>query len=162
MHRIIHLTLAPTPAQLIVLQQTMEAVNAVRNQISALAWQCDLFTARALFEACAEDIGTERGLSLAMARRSIASVAAAYRVQRRTQQRFHALQSIPYDRQTLRIDAQEQSIILWTLEGWLRILFVTDAAFLDRWSFPKLVQLRESWALLLVVPGQGGDSLRRG
>ena len=159
MYRIIHLTLAPTPAQMIALQQTMETVNAARSAISALAWQTGMFTARALFEACAEEIGTERGLSLAMARRSIASVAAAYRVQHRAQQRYHPLQSIPYDRHTLRIDAHEQRVILWTLEGWLRIPFVTDAAFLDRWSFPKLMQLRDRWALLLVVPGQDGEAL---
>ena len=152
MHRIIHPSLQPTLAQIIALQQTMEAVNAARNEISAFAWQHGLFTAHALFEGGAEDIGTERGLSLAMARRSIASVAAGYRVQRQTQQRYHPHRSIPYDRHTLRIDAGEQSVILWTLIGWLRIPFVTDVAFLNGWSLPSLMLLRDRWAILLVVP----------
>jgi hypothetical protein len=162
MYQIIHLWLKPTAAQIITLQQTMEAVNTARNQISAVAWECGLFTTRALFEVCAEDIGTERGLSLTMARRCIANVAASYRVQRHTQQRFHPRMSIPYDRQTVRIDMHEQTVTIWTLIGWLRIPFVTDAALLDRWSLPSLMQLRERWVLLLVVPGQDGEALRRG
>jgi hypothetical protein len=153
MYRIMHLSLEPTPAQIIALQETMEAVNAARSEISAFAWQQGMFTARALFEACAEDIGLNEGLSLTMARRSIASVAASYRLQRRTQQRFHAHRSIPYDRHTLRIDVQEQSVVLWTLLGWLRILCVTETPFLKGWSHPVLMQLRGAWALLLVVPG---------
>jgi hypothetical protein len=152
MHRIMHLTLKPTPAQISALQQTMEAVNAARNQISALTWQRGMFTARALFEVGAEAIGLNEGLSLTMARRAIASVAAAYRVQRRTQRRYYPQSSIPYDHHTLRIDAEEQSIILWTLLGWLRILCVTDAPFLEGWSHPALMQLHDAWTLLLVVP----------
>jgi hypothetical protein len=86
-----------------------------------------------------------------MTHRCVASVAAAYREQRHTQQRFHLLQSIPYDRHTLRIDAQ--AMTLWTLIGWQSIAFVTDAPFLEGWSLPTLMQLRGTWALLLVVPG---------
>jgi hypothetical protein len=129
----------------------METDNAARNEISAVAWYTGTFSTRALAELCAEDVSTRLGLSLAMSHRCVASVAAAYRGQLSVQQRFHPLQSIPYDRHTLRIDAQV--VTLWTLIGWQSIAFVTDAVFLEGWSLPTLMQLRGAWALLLVVPG---------
>jgi hypothetical protein len=153
MHRTIHLWLQPTPAQTIALQQTIETVNTARNEISAVAYFTVTFSTRALYDLCAEDVSTRLGLSLAMTHRSIASVAAAYRGQRSVQQRFHPLTSIPYDRHTLRIDAQV--VTIWTLIGWQRVAFVTDALCLEDWSLPTLMQLRGAWALLLVVPGLG-------
>src|SRR6185295_19762917 len=88
MHRMIHLWLRPTPAQTVALQQTMETVNAARTEISAVAWYTGTFTTRALYELCGEEISTRLGLSFAMTRRCVASVAAAYRQQCRAQQRY--------------------------------------------------------------------------
>ena len=79
MHRMIHLWLQPTPAQTIALQQTIETVNAARNEISAVSWYTATFTLRVLSDLCAEDISVRLGLSLAMTHRCVASVAAVVR-----------------------------------------------------------------------------------
>jgi hypothetical protein len=153
MHRFIHLSLQPTPAQIVALQQTIETVNTARNEISAVAYFTSTFRLPELSDLCVQDVSTRLGLSLAMTHCCVASVVAAYRQQRHTQQRFRLCMSIPYDHHTLWIDPEAQTLILWTLIGWQRLPFVTDTAFLDGWSLPSLMHLRTTWALLLVVPG---------
>jgi putative transposase len=150
---VVHLHLRPTPIQSTALQQTLEAVNAARNLISAVAWYTGTFSVRALDELCRADVRERFSLSAAVAHRCVASVAAHYRHVPQIKHTFRPHASIPYDRHTLRIDPSAQIVALWTLIGQQTIPFVADGRLPDDWQRPTLTLVSGAWYLLVIVPG---------
>jgi hypothetical protein len=152
MHRVIHLQLRPAPAQVAMLQHTLEILNAARNLISSVAWHTETFAPQALAVLCTADVRSQFGLSAAMTVRCVASVAATYQHSRGVKHIFRPQTSVPYDRRTLRIDVDTQTVTIWTLLGWQTMPFATDTRLPESWRRPTLAAVSGAWYLLVIVP----------
>jgi putative transposase len=101
--RVVTCAAAPTPEQAAALKQTMQAVNAACNFVSAVAWEQRVFTAFALQPLVYQDLRQRFGLPSQLAIRAIAKVADAYKTSKETQAEFRPLGSITYDSRVLRL-----------------------------------------------------------
>jgi putative transposase len=130
--------LRPTPEQAIALRETLDRTNAVCNDLSARAWEARTFGQFALHKLAYADVRARSGLSAQVIARTIAKVADAYKLDKRTRRKFRPHGAIAYDNRILRWYASEVSI--WTVAGRERIPFVCG---------------EREWALL---PSQQGES----
>jgi putative transposase len=152
MHRVVHLQLRPAAAQAAALQHTLETLNAARNLISSVAWHTETFAPPALAVLCTADVRSQFGLSAAMTVRCVASVAATYQHGRSAKHLFRPHTSVPYDRRTLRIDVDAQTVTIWTLIGWQTMPFALDMRLPESWRRPTLAAVSGTWYLLVIVP----------
>ncbi|GIV81520.1 MAG: transposase [Anaerolineae bacterium] len=124
MKPIAQVKLQPTPEQAYQLRLTLETVNAAANFVSDYAWETKTFRQYDLHHACYYAVRERYELSAQMTVRLLAKVADAYKLDRKTQRRFHPHGSIAYDNRILAWKLAAQTVSIWTVEGRQTIPFV--------------------------------------
>jgi len=109
------LKLQPTPEQAYVLRRTLETANAACNFISRVAWDTRTFGKFALQQLCYQKVRETFGLSAQMTIRSIAKVADAYKLDRKTQRAYRPHGGIAYDDRILSFNLKRQTVSIWTV-----------------------------------------------
>ena len=123
MKLVVQVKLQPTPEQAASLTATMRCTNEACDWLSGRAWVAQVFRQFALHKLVYRDARAAfADLSSQMIVRSIAKVADAYKLDKKTMRRFRALGSIAYDARILSWKADAAS--LWTLSGRQTIPFV--------------------------------------
>src|SRR5215471_8902175 len=116
--------LLPTPQQADALRRTLEAANAACNYISQVAWESKTFRQFAIHKLTYLTARETFGLAAQLAVCSIAKVADAYKLDRKTQRTFQPLGAVPYDARILSYNLKGSEVSIWTLDGRLAIPFV--------------------------------------
>lgn len=124
MKLIAQVKLQPAPGQTELLRRTLEVANAAANYVSEIAWETKTFRQYDLHHACYYDVRTRYELSAQMTVRLLAKVADAYKLDRKTQRRFHPHGSIAYDNRILGWKLAAQTVSIWTVGGRQTIPFV--------------------------------------
>ena len=144
--------LRPTPEQAASLTATIRRANEACEWLSTKAWEAKVFRQFALHKlAYYECRAAFPDLSSQVVARSIAKVAAAYKLDRLTKRRFRPLGSIAYDARILSWKGDAAN--LWTLSGRQTIPFVCgdrQRALLDHERGESDLVLRDSEFYLLV------------
>lgn len=154
MKLIAQVRLYPTDEQATYLLQTLEAANAVGNQISAYAWEHKVFRQYDLHEALYHDLRASSGLSAQIIVRSNAKVADAYKLDKLTQRTFRPRAAIAYDDRILTWYTERQEVTIWSVGGRLRIPYKAGERQHELLKFRQgesdLVYRHEKWYLLAV------------
>src|ERR1700690_2855939 len=154
MKLIAQVRLYPTDEQAVYLLQTIEAANAVCNQISAYAWEHKVFRQYDLHQAIYHDLRASSGLSAQVVVRSIAKVADAYKLDKETQRTFRPRAAIAYDDRILTWYTERQEVTIWSVGGRLRIPYKAGERQHELLKFRQgesdLVYRHEKWYLLAV------------
>ncbi len=124
MKLIAQVKLLPTPEQAVYLLRTLETANAAANYVSEVAWETKTFRQYDLHHACYYTVRERYRLSAQMTVRVLAKVADAYKLDRRTQRRFHPHGSIAYDERILAWKLTAQTVSIWTVGRRLTIPFI--------------------------------------
>ncbi|GIV81360.1 MAG: transposase [Anaerolineae bacterium] len=124
MKLIAQVKLQPAPGQTELLRRTLEVANAAANYVSEVAWETKTFRQYDLHHACYYAVRERYELSAQMTVRLLAKVADAYKLDRKTQRRFHPHGSIAYDNRILAWKLAAQTVSIWTVEGRQTIPFV--------------------------------------
>src|SRR5690606_35250096 len=115
--------LLPTDEQATLLLQTMKVANAVCSAISEMAWQEKIFNKVKLHHQIYHPLRSTFELSSQMLVRSIAEVADAYALDKKTKRTFKPLGAIAYDARILTYKPNNV-VSLWCLGGRQKIDFV--------------------------------------
>jgi putative transposase len=129
--------LQPTSEQHHALLQTLEQANAACNQISEVAWQHRVFSQFKIHKLTYYDLRESSGLSAQMVVRCISKVADAYKLDRQTQRTFKPHGAIAYDDRILSWNIDKSQVSLWTIEGRLKIPFVTGQPQLELLQYQR-------------------------
>ena len=116
MRLVVNLKLLPTKSQALALEQTLERANAACNDISATAWQKQVFGQYWLHKQVYYKVKADFSLTAQMVVRCIAKVADAYKMDRKSRRTFRPRGSIAYDDRILRY-LTENRVSIWTVEG---------------------------------------------
>jgi putative transposase len=120
---VVQVKLQPTPAQAVSLTSTVRRTNEACDWLSGKAWDAQVFRQFALHKLVYREAReTFADLSSQMVVRSIAKVADAYKLDKKTKRRFRHLGSIAYDARILSWKGDTANI--WTLSGRQVIPFV--------------------------------------
>ena len=119
----VNLKLTPTDEQAKVLFQTLEACNALCNDLSRFAFETKTFGQFVLHKAKYYEIRTGSVLSSQMIVRCIAKVSDSYKVDRTTLHIFRKWSAQPYDDRIFSFKEGDQ-VSLWTVAGRMKIPFV--------------------------------------
>lgn len=117
-----NIKLNPTPEQYELLKRTLETSNQACNYISQLAWENKKFGQFELHKTTYYDVKSRFNLSAQMTVRSIAKVADAYKLDKKTQRIFKQHSAQPYDDRIFRMMASDL-VSIWTLNGRQKIPF---------------------------------------
>jgi putative transposase len=109
--------LNPTEDQRGMLYQTLTTANAACDRISAVAWEMQKFSRRAVHDATYYDVREEFGLSAQVAVRCIGKVVDAYKRFKGKQRKFKKLGAVPYDSRILTYNTAAQTVSIWTMGG---------------------------------------------
>ena len=148
MKLIAQVRLYPTDEQAAYLLQTLEAANAVCNQISVYAWEHRVFRQYDLHEALYHNLRASSGLSAQIIVRCNAKVAAAYKLDRVTRRAFRPRAAIAYDDRILTWYTERQEVTIWSIGGRLRIPYKAG----DRQH--ELLQFRQGESDLVYRKGE--------
>ncbi len=121
MKLIAQVRLYPTDEQAAYLLQTLEAANAVCNQISVYAWEHKVFRQYDLHKALYHDLRTSSRLSAQILVRCNAKVADAYKLDKKSQRAFRPHAAIAYDDRILTWYTERREVTIWSVGGRLRI-----------------------------------------
>lgn len=124
MKLIAQVKLQPEPGQTELLRRTLETANAAANDVSEVAWDTQTFRQYDLHHVCYYDVRARFELSAQMVVRTIAKVADAYKLDRKTRRTFHPHGSIAYDKRILAWKLAAQTVSIWTVGGRQTIPFV--------------------------------------
>lgn len=106
------------------LKRTLEACNAACNYISELAFEQKIFGQFALHKLAYADVRNRFKLSAQMTVRSLAKVADAYKVSKKTKVKFKTSAAQPFDIRIFRLMKNSDDVSITTLEGREKIPFV--------------------------------------
>jgi IS605 OrfB family transposase len=120
MKLVANLKLTPTDAQHEALLETLTTANRACNWLSGQAWETETFGQFALHKLAYEPCKATFGLSAQMVVRSIAKVADAYKLDRKTRRRFKRYAAQPYDDRIFRL-CSDTHLSIWTVHGRLTI-----------------------------------------
>jgi predicted transposase len=115
--------LLPTDQQAILLLQTTRVANAACGAISEVAWQEKIFNKAKLHHKVYYPLRSTFKLSSQILIRSIAKVADAYALDKKTKRNFKPLGAIAYDARILTY-RPNNVVSLWCLGGRQKIDFV--------------------------------------
>lgn len=116
--------LVVTEQQADALKRTMQAANAACDRISAWAWKNQTFGQYPLHKAQYAAQRAESGLTAQVVVRAIGKVAAAYKLDKRTQRTFQPTGAIAFDDRILNWYVEQEQVSIWTVDGRLRLPFV--------------------------------------
>lgn len=154
MKLIAQVRLYPTKEQAAFLLQTLEAANAVCNQISAYAWEHKVFRQYDLHQALYHALRASSGLSAQMMVRCNAKVSDAYKLDKATQRTFRSRAAIAYDDRILTWYTEHREVTIWSVGGRLRIPYKAGERQHELLKFRQgesdLVYRHEKWFLLAV------------
>ncbi|MDQ3912836.1 MAG: transposase [Actinomycetota bacterium] len=163
MKLIAQLKLLPTLEQSDALKWTLEAANSAANYISEAAWETETFGKFALQRRCYAEVRERFGLSAQVTVRALAKVGDAYKLDKRTKRIFKPLGSIAYDDRILSWNLHEFSVSIWSVEGRLRMWFVTGERQMEllktRMGETDIVYRRGEWYLLATCEVNNPDPL---
>lgn len=125
MKLIAQVKLQPTKEQHQTLLKTLETVNDAANYISGRAWETKIFRQYDLHHLLYYDLRSRFVLTAQIVVRVLAKVADTYKVSRNTEHAFNWHGSIVYDKRILSWKMADQLISISTIDGRLRIPFVT-------------------------------------
>lgn len=115
-----NLKLTPTETQADALLATLTTANRACTWLAGQAWDTKTFGQFALHRLTYERCKAQFGLSSQMVVRSIAKVADAYKLDRKTRRRFKRTAAQPYDDRIFRL-CSDTHLSLWTVHGRLTI-----------------------------------------
>ena len=121
MKLIAQVRLYPTKDQHAALKQTLETANAACDYISARAFDAQVFHRYGMQNLTYYDVRARFDLSAQMVIRCLAKVADAYKLDRKTQRRFHPHGAIAYDDRILSWYTDRTEVSIWTVNGRQRI-----------------------------------------
>jgi IS605 OrfB family transposase len=124
MKLIAQVKLQPHRLQRSALRRTLEEANAAANFVSETAWNNQSFKQFDLHHACYYAVREQFQLAAQVAVRTIAKVADAYKLDKKTQREFRPLGSIAYDERILRWYPEQRIVSIWTVKGREKISFV--------------------------------------
>lgn len=116
--------LQPKNDQFYALDRTLKTANQACNYASEVAWETKTFHQYDLHKVVYYDIRERFGLSAEMTIRTIAKVADAYKLDKKTQRTFNPIGGFPYDNRILSWNLDKSIISIWTVEGRLKIPFI--------------------------------------
>lgn len=122
MKLVAEIKLQPSEGQAEALLETLERCNDAANWLSALAWEKKTFSRYALQRLVYYELKSRFDLTAQAVVRTIAKVADAYKLDRKTKRTFSARGATAYDSRILRFKESEVSI--WTTAGRRHIPFV--------------------------------------
>lgn len=117
-----NIKLNPSPEQHEALKKTLKVSNRACNAISKIAWDNKQFGQYYLHKLVYYDIKTKFNLSAQVTVRSIAKVADAYKLDKKTQRIFKQYSAQPYDDRIFRMMSDDM-VSIWTLDGRQKIPF---------------------------------------
>lgn len=126
MKLVANLKLTPTDSQHEALLATLTTANRACNWLSGQAWETQAFGQFALHKLTYERCREQFGLAAQMTVRSIAKVADAYKLDRKTRRRFKRYAAQPYDDRIFRL-CSDTHLSLWTVHGRLTIPYQCGA-----------------------------------
>lgn len=129
------------------LANTLENANQVCNHISSHVWEAKTFKQFDIHRMVYKDIRENFPLSAQMAVRQISKVADAYKLDKETKRVFSLKGAIAYDDRILSWKLNKQIVSIWTVEGRLKIPFVTGQRQLE------LLQNRRGESDLCLIAG---------
>ena len=115
--------LLPTPDQAQSLIATLAHCNAACNWLSSVAWKRKAFRQFDLHKVAYFEAKAKFGLTAQAVIRSIAKVADAYKLDRKTQRVFRPDAAQPYDERIIRF-TKDGTVNLWTIDGRQTIAMV--------------------------------------
>ena len=115
--------LVVTSDQADALKRTMQAANAVCNNISAWAWTNQTFRQYPLHKAQYAAQRAESGLTAQVIVRAIAKVADSYKLDKRTQRTFQPTGAIAFDDRILNWYVDKEQVSIWSVDGRLKLRF---------------------------------------
>ena len=122
MKLVANLKLTPTPEQHAALLDTLKVANRACTWLAGQAWDTKTFGQFALHKLTYERCKTQFGLSAQMVVRSIAKVADAYKLDRKTRRRFRRYAAQPYDDRIFRL-CSDTVLSLWTTQGRMQVAY---------------------------------------
>lgn len=147
MKLVANIHLPPTPAQAVLLKQTLERANEACNWIAEQAWKTKTFKQFALHQGVYAAVRARFDLTAQVTVRCIAKVADAYKLDPKTQRHFRPHAAQPYDDRIFRF-VSDSSISIWTLGGRMKVDFVA------REYQRKLLAYRKGEVDLMLVRGK--------
>ena len=145
--------LLPTDEQARVLEDTLKVTNRAANTISEIAWQRKSFGQYKLHKLTYYEIKDEFQLTAQVVVRTIAKVADAYKLDKKTKRTFKSLGAVAYDDRILRF--HEDAVSIWTVAGRQHISFVCAGRFREalkcRRGQSDLVFKGGKWYLFITV-----------
>lgn len=123
MKLVANLKLTPTSEQHTALLETLKTANRACTWLAGQAWDTQTFGQFALHKLTYERCKTQFELSAQMVVRSIAKVADAYKLDRKTRRRFRRYAAQPYDDRIFRL-CSDTELSLWTMQGRMTIAYV--------------------------------------
>jgi IS605 OrfB family transposase len=126
MKLVANLKLTPTSEQHAALVDTLKVSNRACTWLAGQAWEAKTFGQFALHKLTYERCKAQFGLSSQMVVRSIAKVADAYKLDRKTRRRFRRYAAQPYDDRIFRL-CSDTELSLWTTQGRLTIPYQCGA-----------------------------------
>lgn len=154
MKLIAQVRLYPTNEQAAFLLQTLEAANAVCNQISAYAWEHKMFRQYDLHKALYHAIRAESGLAAQMVVRCNAKVSDAYKLDKRAKRTFRPQGAIAYDDRILTWYTDRREVSIWSVGSRLQISYKAGERQHELLQYRQgeadLVYRHEKWYLLQV------------
>lgn len=143
--------LLPTKEQAKALKDTLERCNAACTWLAAKGFETGRFRQFDLHKAFYKQTRAEFGLTAQAAVRSIAKVADAFKVNRKTAPVFRKLAAQPYDDRILRFVDGGNAVSLWTVEGRITVPVVMGEHQRKLMAFRKgevdLCFVRGKWML---------------
>jgi hypothetical protein len=121
MKLIAQVRLYPTDEQHHYLKETLEKANAACDQLSAFAWDNQVFRQYDLHQAQYYAVREATGLSAQMTVRCIAKVADSYKLDNKRKRMFRPHGAIAYDDRILSWNLEKQVASMWSVGGRLAI-----------------------------------------
>lgn len=142
--------LKPAPEQAAVLKATLIRCNEACTAIAAKGFAAGIFRQFDLHKLTYSDVRANFGLAAQVAVRSIAKVAAAFKINRKVAPVFKPLGAQPYDDRIFRF-CSDDTVSIWTLEGRIKVAFVAGQKQRALLAFRKgeadLCFVRGKWML---------------
>lgn len=123
--------LQTTPEQYQSLLKTLETANAACNYISKVAWAENVFNQFKIHKLVYQDVKEQFGLTAQVVVRCISKVADSYKLDRKNERTFKPHGAIAYDDRILRWYVDQQKVSIWSVDGRLRVSFVTGKRQLE-------------------------------
>lgn len=143
--------LMPSKSQAKILAATLARCNEAATWLARTGYAGNTFRQYDLHKAAYGELRSQFGLAAQMAVRTIAKVADAFKINRKTAPTFRKDAAQPYDERILRFVKDGAAVSLWTLEGRITVPIVMGEHQRKLFAFQKgevdLCFVRGKWML---------------